>query len=72
MTTFWDVFSRLKRKIIGTMEVGREGKGDMSQNWEQEEVAISQYPRPSLEPREDSDLPLEKDIRYMGYSARWD
>ena len=64
-------------------QAGREGKGDMSQNWEQEEVvisqnweqeevAISQYPRPSLEPREDSDLPLEKDIRYMGYSARWD
>ena len=35
------------------------------------DVAFSQYPRPSIYPRYDSDLPKERDIRYMGYSVRW-
>ena len=33
-------------------------------------IAFSQYSRPSLHPVLTSDLPLLKDIRYMGYSAR--
>ena len=36
-----------------------------------QDVAFSQYPRPSIYPRYDSDLPREKDIQYMGYSVRW-
>ncbi|KAJ8338585.1 hypothetical protein SKAU_G00375510 [Synaphobranchus kaupii] len=35
-----------------------------------EDIAYSQYPRPSDTPREDSDLPLLADIRVMGYSIR--
>ena len=38
-------------------------------NWT--EVSFSQYPRPSIFPRWDSDLPKERDIRFMGYSVRW-
>ncbi|XP_072302625.1 iduronate 2-sulfatase [Eucyclogobius newberryi] len=38
-----------------------------------EQIAFSQYPRPSDTPQEDSDLPDLKDIRVMGYSLRsWD
>nr|XP_023675691.1 iduronate 2-sulfatase [Paramormyrops kingsleyae] len=38
-----------------------------------EAIAYSQYPRPSDEPRDDSDLPSLPDIRIMGYSVRsWD
>lgn len=33
-------------------------------------AAFSQYPRPSLEPRADSDQPKLADIRWMGYSVR--
>ena len=32
--------------------------------------AFSQYPRPSLHPRKDSDKPRLKRIKYMGYSVR--
>lgn len=32
--------------------------------------AFSQYPRPSLHPRRDSDKPRLKKIKYMGYSVR--
>ncbi|XP_064185433.1 iduronate 2-sulfatase [Anguilla rostrata] len=35
-----------------------------------EDIAYSQYPRPSDAPRQDSDLPLLADIRVMGYSIR--
>ena len=38
-------------------------------NWQ--DIAYSQYPRPSIYPRYDSDLPKESNIRYMGYSVRW-
>ncbi|XP_063823610.1 iduronate 2-sulfatase [Ostrinia nubilalis] len=33
-------------------------------------IAISQYPRPSVTPRADSDKPRLKEIRIMGYSIR--
>ncbi|GIX89038.1 iduronate 2-sulfatase [Caerostris extrusa] len=33
-------------------------------------ATFSQYPRPSLSPRNDSDQPALKDIKYMGYSIR--
>nr|XP_039260210.1 iduronate 2-sulfatase-like isoform X2 [Styela clava]XP_039260211.1 iduronate 2-sulfatase-like isoform X3 [Styela clava] len=33
-------------------------------------AVFSQYPRPSVEPRENSDLPKLKDIRIMGYTMR--
>ena len=32
--------------------------------------AFSQYPRPSKEPRVNSDQPQDNDIKYMGYSIR--
>ncbi|MBN3295320.1 IDS sulfatase, partial [Amia calva] len=35
-----------------------------------EAIAYSQYPRPADLPQQDSDLPLLKDIRIMGYSIR--
>ncbi|KAJ8393667.1 hypothetical protein AAFF_G00058860 [Aldrovandia affinis] len=35
-----------------------------------EDIAYSQYPRPSDTPRLDSDLPLLAEIRVMGYSVR--
>ncbi|XP_029963506.1 iduronate 2-sulfatase isoform X2 [Salarias fasciatus] len=38
-----------------------------------EHMAFSQYPRPADQPQLNSDLPLLKDIRVMGYSMRtWD
>ena len=35
-------------------------------------VAISQYPRPSMNPQNNSDQPKLTDIKYMGYSLRDD
>uniref|UniRef100_A0A8C5DBB5 Iduronate 2-sulfatase n=1 Tax=Gouania willdenowi TaxID=441366 RepID=A0A8C5DBB5_GOUWI len=35
-----------------------------------EAIAFSQYPRPADTPQENSDLPLLKDIKIMGYSLR--
>ncbi|XP_055932553.1 iduronate 2-sulfatase-like [Argiope bruennichi] len=37
-------------------------------NWKT--ATFSQYPRPSLSPKNNSDQPALKDIRYMGYSIR--
>ncbi|XP_067903219.1 iduronate 2-sulfatase [Heterodontus francisci] len=41
-------------------------------NWNSELFAYSQYPRPADKPQLNSDLPLLKDIRIMGYSIRSD
>ena len=32
--------------------------------------AFSQYPRPALYPKSDSDEPVQRNIKYMGYSVR--
>ena len=67
---------------------GRDWSGLLHPHQRQQwrDLAFSQYPRPSLQPRSaklltgpvltagsrwDSELPREADIRYMGYSARW-
>ena len=56
-----------------TCTEGRSWAGLLDSNpgpaWQ--DLAFSQYPRPARYPQQDSDLPRERDIRYMGYSARW-
>ena len=42
---------------------------DAAQPWPRR-AAFSQYPRPSVRPRSDSDQPALRDIRVMGYSVR--
>ncbi|XP_035206404.1 iduronate 2-sulfatase-like isoform X2 [Stegodyphus dumicola] len=45
-------------------------KGSASEEFPWKTAAFSQYPRPSISPRNDSDQPDLEDIKYMGYSIR--
>uniref|UniRef100_A0A3B3ZM73 Iduronate 2-sulfatase n=1 Tax=Periophthalmus magnuspinnatus TaxID=409849 RepID=A0A3B3ZM73_9GOBI len=61
------------------VELCREGQNRANDLTHQEKkknmerIAVSQYPRPSDSPQENSDLPDLRDIRVMGYSLRlWD
>nr|XP_056715316.1 iduronate 2-sulfatase [Euleptes europaea] len=49
---------------------GGHGSGGNEGELHRPPIAFSQYPRPSDTPQMNSDLPLLKDIRVMGYSMR--
>ncbi|XP_017675243.1 PREDICTED: iduronate 2-sulfatase [Lepidothrix coronata] len=52
------------------VQEGKEGCGDTARCFNEEPVALSQYPRPADTPQWNSDKPKLKDIRIMGYSMR--
>ncbi|XP_048370843.1 iduronate 2-sulfatase [Sphaerodactylus townsendi] len=51
---------------------GEHEKGRSEGEFHRPPVAFSQYPRPGDTPQPNSDLPLLKDIKVMGYSMRTD
>ncbi|XP_066415617.1 iduronate 2-sulfatase [Molothrus aeneus] len=54
----------------GKVEQGKEGCDGTERCFNEEPVALSQYPRPADTPQWNSDKPRLKDIRIMGYSMR--
>ena len=60
----------LKHLFQKNSEVNRYNKYYEGNASSRHNYAFSQYPRPSTNPRFDSDQPRYKEIRYMGYSIR--